>query len=139
MFGVYLDIGYMMQMLRLPWRALSCRLTLSFSGCLKNPRDSLTSLEEEAGNASYSQNLRQWRRGIATTVGVKKDSALPKETAVSGFRWKKKWRERKKKSKEVRQLKTICLVDNGPVAAFQCQTIYHYPSQCGREVVELDD
>ena len=78
-------------------------LFLSCSYFLGNRRDSLTSLEEEAGHAQYSQSVRQWRRGIPTTVGVKREGLPIKETATSGYRWKKKWRERKARSKAVKQ------------------------------------
>ena len=76
---------------------------MSCSYFLGNRRDSLTSLEEEEGNAQYSQSLRQWRRGIPTTVGVKREGLPIKDTATSGYRWKKKWRERKARSKAVKQ------------------------------------
>ena len=78
-------------------------LFLSCSYFLGNRRDSLTSLEEEAGQAQYSQSIRQWRRGIPTTVGVKREGLPIKDTATSGYRWKKKWRERKARSKAVKQ------------------------------------
>ncbi|XP_070187437.1 nucleolar and coiled-body phosphoprotein 1-like isoform X2 [Littorina saxatilis] len=70
-------------------------------------RDSLDTLgeEDEKNTAHYSQKLRQWRRAKATVVGVKMEPAPIRQSATSGYKWKKKWRERKERSKQKRKLK----------------------------------
>ncbi|XP_076449402.1 uncharacterized protein LOC143285853 isoform X2 [Babylonia areolata] len=78
-------------------------------------RDSLDELEDER-RASHFQQIRrgrfQKRRmgvGGGLTVGVGTDTTGRPITSskVSGFAWKKKWRDRKARSKEKRRLKHI--------------------------------
>lgn len=71
-------------------------------------RDSLDTFceEDEIEGLTYSQRMRQSRHhrqfGI---VGVKTESVPIRSSAMSGYKWKKKWRDRREKSKQKRKLK----------------------------------
>ncbi|XP_070187449.1 nucleolin-like [Littorina saxatilis] len=59
---------------------------------------------EDVTSVIKSQNLRQWRRKKPAVIGIKSDKIISK-SATSGYKWKKKWRDRKIRSKEKRKLK----------------------------------